>query len=77
MSILAADAHLYLHFANGTVALARATPEETKVINSFKVPHSGARPGWAHPIIAQGKLYVRGEDFIRCNRSPVEGDKHT
>ena len=66
MSVAAADGHLYLHYANGTMALAKATPEDYQVISSFKIPQSGGRPRWAHPIIADGKLYVHGEDSIRC-----------
>jgi outer membrane protein assembly factor BamB len=66
VSMVAADGHLYMHYASGTVALVKATPEDYKVVSSFKVPHTGERPGWAHPIIADGKLFVRGEDFIRC-----------
>jgi outer membrane protein assembly factor BamB len=66
MSVIAADGNLYLHFANGTIALAKATPEDYKVISSFKVPHTGIRLGWAHPIIADGKLFVRDENYIWC-----------
>jgi outer membrane protein assembly factor BamB len=65
-SLVAADGHLYMHYASGTVALVKATPEGYKVVSSFKIPHSGDRPGWAHPIIADGKLFVRGEDYVRC-----------
>ncbi len=66
MSIISAEGLLYLHFAGGTVALAKATPDDYEVISSFKIPHEGDRPGWSHPIIADGKLYVRYEDTIRC-----------
>lgn len=66
MSLIAAEGKLYTHFADGTVALVEATPSEYKVVSSFKVPHVGARPGWAHPIIADGKLFIRGEDYVRC-----------
>ena len=60
-----AEASLF-NFANGTVVLAKATPDDYEVISSFKIPHAGDRPGWSHPIIADGKLYVRYEDTIRC-----------
>jgi outer membrane protein assembly factor BamB len=65
MSLVAADGHLYMHFANGKVALAKATPDAYTEVSSFQVPQSG-RPSWAHPIIADGKLYIRTEDVIRC-----------
>jgi outer membrane protein assembly factor BamB len=66
MSVVAADGHLYLHFASGTVALALASPKDYEVVSSFKIPHTGARPGWAHPIIVDGKLFIRGEGYLRC-----------
>ena len=66
MSVIAADGHLYLHFADGTIVLAKATPKAYEAISSFKVPHTGIQPGWAHMILAEGKLFIRGEDYIRC-----------
>jgi outer membrane protein assembly factor BamB len=48
------------------MVLAKATPEAHKVISSFKIPHSGDRPGRAHPIIADGRLYLREGDCILC-----------
>ncbi len=66
MSVVAADGYLYLRFANGTMGLAKATPEEFKMISSFKIPHAGDRPGWAHPVIAGGKLYIREGDYLLC-----------
>jgi outer membrane protein assembly factor BamB len=66
MSVIAADGHLYLHFADGTIILAKATPNAYEPISTFKVPHAGIQPGWAHMMLADGKLYLRGEDYIRC-----------
>jgi outer membrane protein assembly factor BamB len=66
MSLISAEGLLYMHYANGTVVLAKASPEDYQVISSFKIPHSGDRPDWSHPIIADGKLFVRSEDSIRC-----------
>jgi outer membrane protein assembly factor BamB len=66
MSVIAADGHLYLHYASGTVVLAKASPTDYTVVGSFKVPPASGRPGWAHPILADGKLYIRGDDVVRC-----------
>jgi outer membrane protein assembly factor BamB len=65
-AIAAADGRLYLHYADGTMVLARASPNEYAEVGSFKVPGSGERPSWAHPVIANGKLYVREQDRILC-----------
>ena len=64
--IIDADGHLYLHYANGNRELVKASPEAYERVGSFKVPHAGERPSWAHPVVANGKLYVREGDYILC-----------
>jgi outer membrane protein assembly factor BamB len=65
-SIAAADGHLYLHFADGTMVLALASPKAYSEVGSFKVPASGERPSWSHPAILDGKLYLREQDHVLC-----------
>lgn len=65
-SIAAADGHLYIRYSNGTMTLVEASPKEFKEVGSFKVPGSGERPSWAHPVIADGKLFLREGDKILC-----------
>lgn len=62
----AADGYLYIHFANGTMVLAKADPEGYKESGSFTVPETGERPSWAHPVIADGKLLLRENNAILC-----------
>ena len=52
-------------YQSGVLALAKATPEEFKETGSFKVGDS-KRPHWSHPVIFDGKLYVRDQDNIFC-----------
>jgi outer membrane protein assembly factor BamB len=66
MSITAADGHLYMHYADGTMALVKASPEAFEEVGHFTVPGSGDRPSWAHPVVLDGKLYVREGDLICC-----------
>ena len=40
------------------MALVEPTPEEFRVISSFRVLE-GSGPHWAHPAIHEGALYVR------------------
>lgn len=65
-AMAAADGHLYIHFADGTMVLATASPKGYKEVGSFKVPGSGDRPSWSHPVILDGKLYLREQDFVLC-----------
>jgi outer membrane protein assembly factor BamB len=64
-SMAAADGHLYIMFADGTLVLAKANPEKYEEVGSFKVGEA-QRPFWAHPAIVDGKLYIRGGDSIYC-----------
>ncbi len=65
-SIAAADGHLYIRYSDGTMTLVEANPDRFKETGSFKVPGSGTRPSWAHPVILDGKLYLREGDRILC-----------
>jgi hypothetical protein len=48
------------------MVLADASPEAYKEISSFKIPGSGKQPSWSHPVIANGRLYLREQDRILC-----------
>jgi hypothetical protein len=51
----------------GNLALVKATPQDFKIISSFKVP-MGSGQHWAHPAISNGKLYLRhGEALMVYN----------
>jgi outer membrane protein assembly factor BamB len=65
-SFAAADGKLFIRFSDGTMVMAKASPEEYEELGSFKVPGSGDRPSWAHPVILDGKLYLREGDQILC-----------
>ncbi|MCO8122860.1 PQQ-like beta-propeller repeat protein [Stieleria sp. TO1_6] len=65
-SMTAADGKLYIRFSDGTMALAKASPDEYEELASFKIPGSGDRPSWSHPVILDGKLYLREGDQVLC-----------
>jgi outer membrane protein assembly factor BamB len=65
-SLVAADEHLYIHYADGTMTLVKASPTSFEEVSHFEVPGSGERPSWSHPVILDGKLYVREGDAILC-----------
>jgi outer membrane protein assembly factor BamB len=64
--VIAGGDRLYVRFQNGVMVLAEASPDAYKEISSFKIPGSGSRPGWSHPVILDGKLYLREQDKILC-----------
>jgi outer membrane protein assembly factor BamB len=72
-SVLAADSHLYcVGEKSAIVALIDADPKkELSIVSSFKLPEeSKMRPAgggiWTHPVLANGKLYLRDQELIFC-----------
>jgi outer membrane protein assembly factor BamB len=65
-TILAADGHLYVRYADGILALVKANPAAYEEVCHFQVPGSGDRPSWAHMVILDGRLYLREGDSILC-----------
>lgn len=62
-SLIAADGMLYLLGEGHEVALAEATPDEYREHGKFKLQAHG-RPAWAHPVIADGVLYIRDQESL-------------
>lgn len=60
-----ADGSLYLRYQNGLMVLVEATPEGYREKGSFKIPDV-SQPSWSHPVIADGKLYLREQDKLYC-----------
>jgi len=66
--VLYADGHLYFRYDKGVVALVEATPEKYNLKSTFTPPkRPGMKgPAWAHPVICDGKLYLRHADVLFC-----------
>jgi outer membrane protein assembly factor BamB len=65
-SVAAADGHLYFRYADGTMTLVKASPEKFEEVGRFTIPGSGDRPSWSHPVVFDGKLYLREGDVLLC-----------
>ena len=61
-----ADGHFYLRSENGPVALIEASSKELKEVSSFEQPERSDKKAWPHPVIANGKLYLRDQDLLLC-----------
>ncbi len=57
-SIIMADGLFYCYSQTGELALMAADEKSYRLISRFRVP-LGAGPHWAHPVIHNGRLYVR------------------
>ncbi|MEW6158873.1 MAG: PQQ-binding-like beta-propeller repeat protein [Verrucomicrobiota bacterium] len=71
-AVACADGMLYCLDENrGTVALVEASPKGWKEHGRLRLdPQSKIRPPqgrfWTHPVIANGKLYLRDQEYIYC-----------
>ena len=70
-SLTCADGLLYLRDeddkkSQGTVALVEASPQGYQEISRFDQPQRSEMHAWPHPVIANGKLYLRDQDLLLC-----------
>ena len=57
-AITYADGMLYCYGMDASVCLVKADPKGYEIVSSFKIS-SGTDEHWAHPVIANGRLYIR------------------
>ncbi len=62
-SVTYADGRLYIQSENNLVGLAEATPDGYREKGRFTIPEKSL-PSWAHPVISEGRLYVRNQDIL-------------
>ena len=62
-SVTYADGRLYLQGENNVFGLAEATSAGYREKGRFEIPDKGL-PSWAHPVISDGRLYVRNQDTL-------------
>jgi len=65
-SVAFADGRLYYRTEKGTVLLIEPSPKEYIERGRFDQPDRTRLPAWAHPVIANGRLYVRDQDLLLC-----------
>lgn len=68
-AVLYADGRLYFRYENGILVLIEPSPEELKVVSSFKLPAPDQKSypqSWPHPVIVDGKLFIRDQTVLHC-----------
>jgi outer membrane protein assembly factor BamB len=72
-AICAADDYLYLYSDLGEAVLLKALPTGWDEQGRFTIPkkstppaNSRARKIWSHPIVANGRLYLRDAEYLFC-----------
>lgn len=64
-AVVFADKHLYFRYEDGTMALIEADPRSYKLKGSFKIASNNGK-SWPHPVIQDGKLYLRDQHELLC-----------
>lgn len=64
-AVTAAEGRLYFRYQSGTMALIAANPNNYQLLSSFTIPNVN-NPSWSHPVIADGKLYLREQDALHA-----------
>jgi hypothetical protein len=62
-SVVFADDRLYLFSEQGVVGLAAATAQAYQEHGRFQI-QTGSLPTWSHPVVSNGKLFIRDQDTI-------------
>ena len=65
-AVLYADGHLYFRYQNNVMALIEANPKQYNLKSTFTLPRRDGMsgPGWAHPVIVDGRMYIRHSDVL-------------
>ena len=65
-SVTFADGHIYLRSEGGPVALVEANTRQYREKGRFNQPQRSGRSAWPHPVVADGKLFLRDQDNLFC-----------
>ncbi len=64
-AVLYADGHLIFRYDRGEVVLLEASPEAMRIKGRFAAIRDEG-PAWPHPVIHEGKLYLRHANILAC-----------
>jgi len=69
-----ADGRLVIVAESGEVLLVEPTGSEFRVRGRFHIAPNRTRDAWAHPVLLDGRLYLRYHDELQCRdvRRPTE-----
>jgi outer membrane protein assembly factor BamB len=65
-SVAVADGRIYYRTEEGPIVLIEPSRKEYLERGRFEQPDRTRLPAWAHPVIANGKLYIRDQDTLFC-----------
>ena len=63
-SLTYADGMLYTLSIDRIMGLVRPTSKSFELVSSFEIPEGGKGKSWAHPVVCNGRLYIRHGEFL-------------
>lgn len=63
-SLTYADGMLYTLSIDRVMGLVRPTSTKFELVSSFEIPKGGKGKSWAHPVVCNGRLYIRHGEFL-------------
>lgn len=61
-----ADGRIYYRTEEGEIILIEPSREGYLERGRFEQPNRTSKPAWAHPVVANGKLYIRDQETLYC-----------
>lgn len=76
-SLAMAGGRIYYRTEEGVILLIEPNREKYIERGRFEQPDRTSKPAWSHPVIANGKLYIRDQDALFCYdvKAPGAGSK--
>jgi outer membrane protein assembly factor BamB len=65
-SVAVADGRIYYRAEEGPIVLIEPSRKEYLERGRFEQPDRTRLPAWAHPVVANGKLYIRDQETLFC-----------
>jgi len=72
-SVALADNRIYYRTEDGPMLLIEPNPKQYIEHGRFEQPDRSEQPAWPHPVIANGKLYLRDQDVLLCYDVKAQG----
>jgi hypothetical protein len=65
-SLALADGRFYYRTERGEILLVEPNRQQYVERGRFEQPNRTRSPAWTHPVVANGKLYIRDQDLLLC-----------
>jgi outer membrane protein assembly factor BamB len=65
-ALIYADGMLYILTTDRTLGLVHADPKAHEIVSTFEIPDDGKGKTWAHPVVSNGRLYIRHGNFLHA-----------